>query len=75
MMKETTLQIFKEVSRGLFNTHKILFAFTLATRIGFNERNITTEEFNLFLKGEGAFKEDQPNPMPKILSVQKWAMI
>jgi len=39
-----TIRFYQNVCRGLFERHKLLFAFMIATKIDRNERRITTRE-------------------------------
>jgi dynein heavy chain len=54
LLKVVTYTIFSNICRGLFNTHKLIFAFMLAAKIQLeakSERSMTIPEWDLFLKG------------------------
>ena len=46
--------VFKNICRGLFEQHKLLFAFLVAVQILRNSGNISGIEWNLFLRGPQA---------------------
>ena len=51
LMSEITRIVYNNICRGLFNMHKLIFAFLIGSRILLNRGDITMEEWNLFLKG------------------------
>nr|KAI8727104.1 dynein heavy chain 6; axonemal-like isoform X4 [Biomphalaria glabrata] len=63
-LEETTVCIYKNVSRGLFEKHKLVFSFLLCSEIMKTEREITPLEWNFFLRGPigGIEKQNVPKP-------------
>ncbi|CAE1329165.1 DNAH [Acanthosepion pharaonis] len=61
---ETTRFIYKNVSRALFEKHKLMFSLILCTEIMKQEQKITSDEWNFFLRGGGAMemeRDKKPN--------------
>lgn len=50
-MTEITKIVYNNICRGLFNSHKLIFAFLIGSRILLNINEISKEEWDLFLKG------------------------
>ncbi|XP_055860055.1 dynein axonemal heavy chain 6-like isoform X8 [Biomphalaria glabrata] len=63
-LEETTVCIYKNVSRGLFEKHKLVFSFLLCSEIMKTEGEITPLEWNFFLRGPigGIEKQNVPKP-------------
>nr|KAI8756339.1 dynein heavy chain 6; axonemal [Biomphalaria glabrata] len=63
-LEETTVCIYKNVSRGLFEKHKLVFSFLLCSEIMKTEGEITPLEWNFFLRGpiRGIEKQNVPKP-------------
>ncbi|KAI8731251.1 dynein heavy chain 6, axonemal isoform X3, partial [Biomphalaria glabrata] len=63
-LEETTVCIYKNVSRGLFEKHKLVFSFLLCSEIMKTEGEITPLEWNFFLPGPigGIEKQNVPKP-------------
>lgn len=55
--------MFLNVCRGLFNDHKTIFSFLLASAIFLNKGDISKIEWNIFNRGV-AFSKDKPLPLP-----------
>jgi hypothetical protein len=74
-----TRNIFTNISKGLFEAHKRVFAFLLCTSIQRNANLIPDGIWNLFLRGAGASVQEGtneiPNPDKILFSKQGWAMI
>ena len=74
-----TKRIFYRITRGLFDCHKLLFAFLIATRIKLKTREISTEEFNLLLQiaAKKPIKKAQSsiNPLPNMITDIAWQNI
>lgn len=51
LIAETTRVLFRNVCRGLFAKHKLVFAFSIATAVHRREGHITVAEWNLLLRG------------------------
>ena len=50
-MKEITRIVYNNICRGLFNTHKLIFSFMIASRILLKAGRISAKEWDLYLKG------------------------
>jgi len=53
--------MYENICRGLFQQHKMIFSFLIATSICKNMGLVTEESYNLLLRGTGVFdKAKQP---------------
>ena len=64
MLKSITETMFLNVCRGLFNDHKTIFSFLLASAIFLNKGEISKVEWNIFNRGV-AFSKEKPLPLPQ----------
>ena len=75
LMSAITEQVFINVCRGLFNSHKIIFSFLITAGILRNTGFIADDEWNLVLKGvaflPSSFKKS-PNPDNKLIDDKFW---
>jgi len=55
--------MYLNVCRGLFNDHKTIFSFLLASAIFLNKGNISKIEWNVFNRGV-AISKDKPISLP-----------
>ncbi|CRK89849.1 CLUMA_CG003435, isoform A [Clunio marinus] len=63
LMKQETRSIFSNISRGLFERHKLIFSFLLATAIEKHVGNLTEVEIDFLLRGPiGTKAEIRPKP-------------
>ncbi|KAJ9531756.1 hypothetical protein QJQ45_021904, partial [Haematococcus lacustris] len=70
--------IFNNVSRGLFEEHKLLYSFLVATSILRHPTSgeINAQEWDFFVRGAtGLLASAAPNPSPSWLSEQTWLAI
>ncbi len=70
-----TRTIFTNVCRGLFEAHKLIFSFLIASSI--NKQNGTIDErlWSLFLRGAPAAQgELEPNPDPSLITELNWEL-
>ncbi|XP_059176449.1 dynein axonemal heavy chain 6-like [Physella acuta] len=63
-LNETTMCIYKNVARGLFEKHKLVFSFLLCSEIMKTEGMITPLEWNFFLRGPLGGLDKQQTPKP-----------
>ncbi|XP_076649863.1 dynein heavy chain at 16F [Halictus rubicundus] len=74
LLVEITLAIYTNVSRGLFEKHKLVFSFMLNIAIFMNDNKITQSQWNFMLRGATrASSEDKPD-IPT-LTTQMWVLI
>ena len=73
----STLTIYRNICRGLFERHKLLFSSSFTFQILRNRGEIHDIEWNLFCRGPGAIdKSKQPtNPYPENISQPQWDVI
>uniref|UniRef100_A0A1A9V6M7 AAA+ ATPase domain-containing protein n=1 Tax=Glossina austeni TaxID=7395 RepID=A0A1A9V6M7_GLOAU len=64
--------IYDNVSRGLFENHKIIYSFLLALAIEKQEERITVLEFNFLTRGVVGSVKDKPLPANVKMTEAKW---
>jgi len=66
--------VYRSTCRGLFEAHKLLFAFQVCAKIMQGAKKINVEEYNFFLRGGQVFDKSQqpPNPCADWLNEQAW---
>merc|ERR1740130_2085595 len=72
IMEYASINIFTNVSRGLFGEHKITFSFMLTTGIMRQAGQITDAEWMLFLVGAGIVDESALPPCPDKIDKGTW---
>ncbi|XP_024516360.1 LOW QUALITY PROTEIN: dynein heavy chain 6, axonemal, partial [Selaginella moellendorffii] len=73
LIKFITEFLYANVSRGLFEEHKVTFSFLICTSILRYEGEISPPEWSFFLRGASSLpKMKPPNPAPDILSEKMW---
>ncbi|XP_036364895.1 dynein heavy chain 6, axonemal-like [Octopus sinensis] len=60
LLREITEFIYKNVSRALFEEHKLVFSFLLCAMIMKEKNDVLPEEWNYFLRGAGGLDEEYP---------------
>nr|XP_054751474.1 dynein axonemal heavy chain 6-like isoform X1 [Lytechinus pictus]XP_054751475.1 dynein axonemal heavy chain 6-like isoform X1 [Lytechinus pictus] len=65
LLRQTTIQVYTNVSRGLFEVHKLVFSFMLCIDIMRQDGKVTNEEWNFFLRGVAGMDKKRP-PKPDI---------
>lgn len=60
LLDTSTSTVYTNVSRGLFEQHKIVFSFMLCGDIMRQEGHITDGEWNFFLRGAAAVDKERP---------------
>jgi dynein heavy chain len=80
LIENITRMLYTNVSRGLFEAHKIIYSFLITTSINRNNEKITPEGWGIILRGGGVLPSEQvkkmpKNPEPKMLSPQGWELI
>jgi len=78
LLDHTTFAIYKNVARGLFERHKLLFSFIMCSDIMRHQcQLITTNEWFYFLRGAptGMDKERPPKPSAKWLTQEDWDLL
>lgn len=69
LMVDELKAIFDNISRGLFENHKIIFSFLLALSVERQEKRVTDEEFNFLTRG--AVGNIRPKKMPPNLKLSQ----
>jgi len=75
-----TRMIYTNVSRGLFEAHKIIFSFLIITSINRNSGRVKETHWNFLLRGSSPLTPEElskrpENPEPKILTVDAWDLL
>ena len=72
LMEYITYFMYKNVCRGLFERHKLIFSFLITSAILRNYNQISSAEWNYILRGGSPAHEVPKNPDPTFLSVVQW---
>nr|CAB3238690.1 dynein heavy chain 6, axonemal-like [Phallusia mammillata] len=73
LLEETTFAIYRNVARGLFERHKLIFSFMVCVDIMRQKMLIKDAEWNYFLRGAaGIDKKQPPKPEADWLSEENW---
>jgi len=80
LIDNITRMIYTNVSRGLFEAHKIIYSFLIITSINRNYRKVKEMHWNLLLRGAGPItpeelKQRPECPDPKILTPIAWDLV
>lgn len=69
--------VFTNVCRGLFEAHKLIFSFLIASSINKQSKKIEETVWSLFLRGCGVYEspEPVPNPDPAIFNEATWDFV
>ena len=72
-----TLTIFQNICRGLFERDKLLFSAFVCFQVLRNTGQIHDLEWNLFVRGPGAFEraDQPPNPLPDKITMPLWDIL
>uniref|UniRef100_A0A8C8W0I7 Dynein, axonemal, heavy chain 6 n=1 Tax=Peromyscus maniculatus bairdii TaxID=230844 RepID=A0A8C8W0I7_PERMB len=73
LLQQTLLTAYTNVSRGLFEQHKLIYSFMLCVEIMRQQGQLTEAEWNFFLRGSaGMEKERPPKPEAPWLPLNMW---
>jgi dynein heavy chain len=80
LIDNITRMIFTNVSRGLFESHKIIFSFLIITSINRNSGKVKENHWNLLLRGAGPLTPEElqarpENPDTKVLTAIAWELV
>ncbi|XP_028179118.1 dynein heavy chain 6, axonemal [Ostrinia furnacalis] len=74
--REITLSVYRNVSRGLFERHKLVFSFLLNMAIYLNAGLVTPDQWNFILRGPAGTKVVPPKKPPiETLTDQMWLAV
>ena len=75
--RKITEDIYKNIKRGIFETHKAIFSFLIDVNIQRNEGKISDDEWGFFIKGPSQFDTSEmiQNPDNKYFSEFQWNSI
>uniref|UniRef100_A0A452TJF6 Dynein axonemal heavy chain 6 n=1 Tax=Ursus maritimus TaxID=29073 RepID=A0A452TJF6_URSMA len=65
LLEQTLLTAYINVSRGLFEQHKLIYSFMLCVEIMRQQENLTDAEWNFFLRGSAGLEKERP-PRPDV---------
>ncbi|KAF6321024.1 dynein axonemal heavy chain 6 [Rhinolophus ferrumequinum] len=65
LLEQTLLSAYVNVSRGLFEQHKLIYSFMLCVEIMRQQGNLTDAEWNFFLRGSAGLEKERP-PKPEV---------
>ncbi|XP_054557770.1 dynein axonemal heavy chain 6 isoform X2 [Talpa occidentalis] len=63
LLEQTLLTAYVNVSRGLFEQHKLIYSFMLCVEIMRQQGSLTDAEWNFFLRGSAGLEKERP-PKP-----------
>lgn len=73
LLNDTTFAIYRNVARGLFERHKLIFSFMVCVDIMKQHGNIMDNEWNYFLRGASGMDRKRPaKPAAEWLSEEVW---
>ncbi|VVC96958.1 unnamed protein product [Leptidea sinapis] len=73
---EITLSVYRNVSRGLFERHKLVFSFLLNMAIYLHCGHVTQNQFNFILRGPAGTKVVPPKkPLVEAMTDQMWLAV
>uniref|UniRef100_A0A2K6FZX0 Dynein axonemal heavy chain 6 n=1 Tax=Propithecus coquereli TaxID=379532 RepID=A0A2K6FZX0_PROCO len=73
LLEQTLLTAYVNISRGLFEQHKLIYSFMLCVEIMRQQGSLTDAEWNFFLRGSaGLEKERPPKPEAPWLLTPMW---
>ncbi|XP_049712146.1 dynein axonemal heavy chain 6 isoform X2 [Elephas maximus indicus] len=64
LLEQTLLTAYVNVSRGLFEQHKLIYSFMLCVEIMRQQGSLTDAEWNFFLRGSAGLEKERP-PKPE----------
>lgn len=70
-----TIDVYINVSRGLFERHKLIFSFLLIVNINLHVGKITNAQWNFLLRGPVGTTKRENRKGPVVLSEEKWKII
>uniref|UniRef100_A0A8C0KKM0 Dynein axonemal heavy chain 6 n=1 Tax=Canis lupus dingo TaxID=286419 RepID=A0A8C0KKM0_CANLU len=65
LLEQTLLTAYVNVSRGLFEQHKLIYSFLLCVEIMRQQESMTDAEWNFFLRGSAGLEKERP-PKPEV---------
>ncbi|CAH1788942.1 unnamed protein product [Owenia fusiformis] len=72
----TTIAVYQNVARGLFERHKLIYSFLMCVEIMKQAGKITDDEWNFFLRGAAGMDKDRPpKPDEAWLTQPQWNLI
>lgn len=76
LIESITREIYKNVTRGLFEKDKILFSFMIATSINKNAKVITEDIWSTFSRGPNIVEKinSKPNPNKNLFTTKAWEL-
>ncbi|XP_066474528.1 dynein axonemal heavy chain 6 [Tiliqua scincoides] len=75
LLSQTLYATYTNVSRGLFEQHKLIYSFMLCIDIMRERKELSDIEWNFFLRGSGGLDEDKPSkPDVPWLEENTWFM-
>nr|KAF6328674.1 dynein axonemal heavy chain 6 [Pipistrellus kuhlii] len=65
LLEQTLLTAYANISRGLFEQHKLIYSFMLCIEIMRQQGSLTDAEWNFFLRGSSGLEKERP-PKPEV---------
>jgi len=77
MINDITMAIYTNISRSLFERHKLMFSFLLSVNIHLQTGKITNDQWNFLLRGPvGTIKKERLNkPLILALTEEIWQAV
>ncbi len=80
LIDSITRTIYTNVSRGLFETHKIIYSFLIIISINRNSKKVKDALWNILLRGAGPISVEHQrakpkNPDPRLITLIGWDLL
>jgi dynein heavy chain len=72
LIDRITFSTYLTVSRGLFETHRSLFAFAMCSAIMRNAETLAQQHWDLFIRGPPLIENPTENPLPNLIADSRW---
>lgn len=69
MIKDITMDVYTNISRGLFERHKLVFTFLLSVSINLQAEKITNAQWNFVLRGPVGLSKQNTTEKPPVVAL------
>lgn len=72
LIDNITYTTYVTVSRGLFEQHRSIYAFSMCSRILRNSNKLPEQEWEIFVRGPPLLDNPMDNPLPSFIADSRW---